>query len=130
MAQIVTSTAVLKCSFGTAPAVLTILPVNRVLASELPAANINDFVPMLNVPPFALCESLANPCVAAATAAALGVLTPQPCVPVLAAPWVPVAPRVMVAGQPVLAGGAVCLCTWAGEVSIDTTGQERASAGS
>ena len=69
----VCASATLQCSFGAAPAVLNVLPVNRTLTSGLPAANIMDHIPIVNVTTFGLCMSLANPTVAAATAAALGV---------------------------------------------------------
>ncbi|RKG64195.1 DUF4280 domain-containing protein, partial [Corallococcus exercitus] len=67
--------AMLQCSFGVAPSSLMVLPANRVMATT-PAANIMDNKPLLNILPFGMCNSLANPMVAAATAAALGVLTP------------------------------------------------------
>ncbi|VFT06128.1 Uncharacterised protein [Pseudomonas aeruginosa] len=69
--------ATLQCSFGAAPTVLNVLPQNRTLTSGMPAANIMDHIPLLNIPTFGLCQSPANPVVAAATAAALGVLTPM-----------------------------------------------------
>jgi len=69
----VCASATLQCSFGAAPAVLNVLPVNRTLTRGLPAANIMDHIPIVNVTTFGLCMSLANPTVAAATAAALGV---------------------------------------------------------
>ena len=61
----------LQCSFGVAPGVLTVLPVNRVMTGA-PAANIMDHIPMVNIAPFGMCNCPANPMVAAATAAALG----------------------------------------------------------
>ena len=76
--------ATLQCSFGAAPTVLNVLPQNRTLTSGMPAANIMDHIPLLNIPTFGLCQSPANPVVAAATAAALGVLTPMPCIPATA----------------------------------------------
>ena len=70
--------AMLQCSFGAAPSSLVVLPTNKILATT-PAANIMDNKPMLNIMPFGVCMSMANPMVAAATAAAMGVLTPMPC---------------------------------------------------
>ena len=74
--------ATLQCSFGAAPSTLVVLPQNRTMAGGPLAANIMDNKPIANVPPFGMCSSIANPTVAAATSAALGVLTPMPCVPV------------------------------------------------
>ena len=81
MAMQVCMGASMMCSFGVAPSSLAVLPQNRVL-TQTPDANIMDNKPMVNIMPFGMCTSLANPAVAAATAAALGALTPMPCVPV------------------------------------------------
>lgn len=61
--------ATLQCSFGAAPTVLNVLPQNRTLTSGMPAANIMDHIPLLNIPTFGLCQSPANPVVAADPAA-------------------------------------------------------------
>ncbi|HET7232577.1 MAG TPA: DUF4280 domain-containing protein [Longimicrobium sp.] len=122
MSQQVCMGATLKCSFGAAPATLAVLPANRVLTGT-PAANIMDHVPMLNVLPFGTCTSMANPMVAAATAAAMGVLTPQPCLPVTAAPWVTGAPTVMLGSAPALNSTSKLMCAWAGVIEIVTPGQ-------
>ena len=87
--------AMMMCSFGAAPSSLVVLPLNRTMTGT-PAANIMDNKPMLNIPPFAMCMSPANPMVIAATAAAMGVLTPMPCIPFTVAPWVPGAPTVLI----------------------------------
>src|ERR1700745_2524352 len=99
----VVSGAILTCTFGAMPSTLTVLPVNRVNCSKMPAANIMDVARRTNIAPFGMCLSLANPQVAAATAAALGVLTPQPCIPATATPWTPGALTVLLGNQPALA---------------------------
>lgn len=118
MALQVSSGALLQCSFGVAPATLTVLPINRVTAEGPPAATIQDHVPLVNIGSFGMCMSLANPAVASATTAALGVLTPMPCVPVTTSPWVPGAPTVMIGNVPALDNTSQCMCMWAGVVSI------------
>lgn len=115
--------AQLMCTFGAAPSVLTVLPVNCVMDNSVPAANIMDHVPMMNIMPFGVCMSIANPEVASATAAALGVLTPMPCIPATSAPWVPGAPTVMIANMPALDNTSKCMCNWAGVISILMPGQ-------
>lgn len=115
--------AMMQCTFGVAPSSLIVLPENRVLTSKVPAATIMDNKPIVNIPPFGMCSSLANPTVAAATAAALGVLTPMPCVPVTPAPWAPGSPTVLVGGMPALNISSKLMCTWAGVISIVSPGQ-------
>src|SRR5438045_1344112 len=113
MGQQVCTGAVLTCSFGTAPSTLTAIPKGvPVLAGGPLAANINDHLPIANIPPFALGQSLANPTVASATAAAQGILTPMPCVPVIPAPWAPGSPTVLIDGAPALTSTCQCACAW------------------
>lgn len=119
----VCSGAVLQCSFGAAPGTLTVLPANRTMTSSMPAATIMDCAPMVNVAPFGMCSSMANPMVIAATAAALGVPTPMPCVPVPAGPWVVGAPTVMLGGMPMLNADSKLMCAWAGVIQITFAGQ-------
>lgn len=122
MGLAVTGGAMLMCSFGMAPSSLMLLPKNMV-NHKMPLANIMDNVPMMNIMPFGMCSSLANPTVAAATAAALGVLTPMPCIPVIAAPWVPGSPTVLIKNMPVLNNSCKCMCNWGGIIQITNPGQ-------
>jgi hypothetical protein len=115
--------AMLQCTFGMAPSTLIVPPKSRTLTSSQPAANIMDHIPMLNVMPFGMCQSLANPTVASATAAAMGVLTPMPCIPVTTAPWVPGSPTALIASQPALNNTSKLMCMWAGVISIAVPGQ-------
>jgi len=120
--QIITGT-MLQCSFGVAPSALSVLPTSMVTAGGTPAATIMDNVPMMNIMPFGMCSSLANPTVAAATTAALGVLTPMPCVPATVAPWVPGAPTVLIGGMPALDNSCKLMCLWAGVIQIVSPAQ-------
>ncbi len=122
MGMCVCGGARLWCSFGMAPSSLVVLPQNRVI-SNMPVANIMDNKPLVNVMPFGMCSSLANPTVAAATAAALGVLTPMPCIPVIPAPWVPGSVTVMIANCPALNKTANLMCAWGGVIQIVDPGQ-------
>lgn len=114
--------AMMQCSFGVAPSTLVVLPTNRVLATT-PAANIMDHVPFMNIPPFGMCQSMANPMVAAATAAAFGVLTPMPCIPATMAPWMPGSPKVMLGKAPALESNSKCMCNWGGVIQVVMPGQ-------
>ncbi len=116
--------ATLQCSFGVAPSSLMVIPKGPPTMAGGPlAASIMDFAPMVNILPFGMCTSIANPTVAAATAAALGVLTPMPCVPVTVAPWAPGSPTVMLGTFPALNNSSKCMCAWAGVISILNPGQ-------
>jgi len=123
MPQQVTSGALLQCTFGVAPSALIVLPQNKLLTGGPPAANIMDNKPIANIPPFGMCQSLANPTVAAATAAASGVLTPMPCVPVIPAPWSPGSATMLIGNIPALNNTCICNCAWGGVISITSPGQ-------
>jgi hypothetical protein len=113
--------AVLNCSFGMAPSVMNVLPAARVM-SNMALATIMDNVPFVNILPFGMCQSMMNPTVAAATAAAMGALTPMPCIPVLPTPWVPGSPTVLIGGKPALNNSCKLNCAYGGIISINNPG--------
>ena len=115
--------AVLRCSMGLAPGGLQVPPARRVMAGGMPAATIQDHAPLVNILPFGACTSPANPVVAAATAAKLGVLTPMPCIPATPAPWIPGAPTVLVGAVPALDHTCRLACLWAGMIEFVSPGQ-------
>jgi hypothetical protein len=115
--------AQMMCTMGVAPSSLVVLPINRVMTSQVPDANIMDHIPIMNITPFGMCMSPANPQVAAATAAAMGVLTPMPCIPNTPSPWVPGAPTVLLGNQPTLDNTCQLMCTWAGVITFVTPGE-------
>jgi len=123
MPKQVTNLAQLKCSQGLAPSMLVVLPIHQVMSGFQPAANIMDNKPMLNIMPFGMCKSLANPMVASATAAAQGALTPMPCIPNTPAPWTPGASTVMLDFMPALDDSCKLMCLWAGQIEVVTAGQ-------
>ncbi len=115
--------AQMMCTFGLAPSSLVVLPINRVMTNEVPDANIMDYIPLVNIMPFGACASPANPTVAAATAAAMGVLTPMPCIPATTSPWVPGAVNVMLGNQPTLDNISTLTCMWGGIITFTTPGE-------
>ena len=116
--------ASMMCTFGMAPSTLVVLPKNRVLGEFVPAANIMDNIPMVNIMPFGMCNCPSNPTVAAATSAAMGVLTPMPCIPVTPAPWAPGAATVLLGNMPALDNVSKLNCIWGGVISITYPGEK------
>lgn len=116
--------ATLQCMpFGTKPSYLIVIPKGApVTVQGRLAATIMDFLPMVNILPFGMCSSIANPAVAAATAAASGVLTPMPCIPVTT-PWSPGAMKAKIGVFPALPDTSICKCAWGGVISITSPGQ-------
>lgn len=122
MSFFVCAGAMLSCSFGMAPSSLMVTPENKVISS-MPLATIMDNVPMKNIMPFGMCSSLTNPTVSAATSAALGVLTPMPCVPAITAPWVMVGtPTVLIGNYPALNQNCKLTCIYGGIIQITNPG--------
>ncbi|WP_185236174.1 DUF4280 domain-containing protein [Teredinibacter franksiae] len=122
MPKCVCSGAMMQCTFGVAPSTLNVLPTNRVMEGT-PGATIMDFIPVTNVPPFGMCSAPTNPAVIATTAAALGVPTPAPCVPMTVSPWIAGNPKVLLANFPILTDDSQLMCTWLGMISIKQAGQ-------
>lgn len=123
MPKLVVQGAMLQCSQGMAPASFSIAAPHDTDAGDMPAGNVDDYQANANIPPFGMCQSMSNPQVSAATSAAMGVLTPQPCMPVVAAPWSPGSQSVTIRDRPALHDGCKCNCQWAGQVSVSAPGQ-------
>ena len=119
----VCTTAMMTCSFGVATCPLVVNPSRTVLLQGKQRANIGDFAPITNIASFGMCSSLINPTVASATAAAMGVLTPMPCVPAIVSPWMPGKPDLMVQGMPALTKSCTNMCMWQGQIKFVTDGQ-------
>lgn len=121
------STAICQCSMGDSTTTFNGSPFNLVETESKPAGTINDHMLGLNFPKaastFGKCKSLANPVVLAATIANGGVLDPQPCVPVIPAPWIIGSPTVLISNFPALNSESQLLCTWAGTISISMPGE-------
>lgn len=116
--------ATMTCSFGVAPSTLVVIPAGMpVMINNMPAATIMDHKPIANIPPFGMCTTPSNPTVAAATSAALGVLTPMPCIPVTTAPWTPGASTTTIGNFPALHSACQCMCQWGGVITISNPGQ-------
>ncbi len=120
MGKFVTNGALLQCSMGAAPVPLSVIGL-RPKCGNMPMANIMDFAPMVNIKPFGVCRSMANPTVAAATAAAMGVLTPMPCIPVIVAPWAP-GGKEKVCMMPALLDNCKCMCAYGGNITVKFPG--------
>lgn len=122
MPKLVLNGALMKCSMGLAPATLAVLPQNMTEGDATDAATVQDFKPMVNIAAFGMCRSMANPQVAAATSAAMGVLTPQPCIPVTTGPWTPGSPTVTISDEAALTDDSKCMCSWTGTIEITSPG--------
>ena len=119
MANPVVQTATCTCPFGAAPAVLTVTSQQTVTMCGMPAATIMDGT-MANLPTFGMCSSLSNPTVASATAAAMGALTPMPCIPATVS-CAPGCPTVTVCGRPLLNNTSKLTCAYGGVIQVSVT---------
>jgi hypothetical protein len=112
----VCSGATLQCSHGTAPGTMNVTPRAMVNAAA-PPATIMDNKPDVNIMPFGLCTTLSNPAVLAARG------VPQPCVPVITAPWSPGCPAVCIGNNPVVHTGSRLTCVYGGIIRVKDPGQ-------
>ena len=108
------------CTFGLAPSVLNVI---KTELSTMPGGNMSDMAPFLNIPPFGMCTTPSNPAVAAATAAALGVPTPAPCIPAIPAPWIPGPTKTMIVKMPSINLMSSLTCAFGGMIKPVVPGQ-------
>lgn len=114
MKPVLTQGTLLRCSFGNLP--MPMMAVDKKVRAMLPVAVKSDHVPLLNIPSFGMCSCPANPMVAAATAAALGVLTPAPCIPCTLEEWTSSCRKVKVKGEEALNLDSKLMCMYGGQI--------------
>jgi hypothetical protein len=117
VSNLVCTGAALQGSMGTTPATFSASGPAVTVPS---AASVTSDISPPSIAGFGLCMSMANPQVAAASSAGL---VPQPCVPVIPAPWSPGSTKVTIGGIPALDDASQCLCTWAGTITVSSAGQ-------
>jgi len=99
-------------------------PVKPMRVKGKPVAAMLDHKPIVNIKPFGQCQSLANPIVASATAAANGKLQKMPCVPNTTTPWMGCKMNMRIKGNPALLDSSKLTCLWAGVIDITNPGQD------
>lgn len=117
MKPVVVQGTLLKCSFGNVPIPIMVLPDRKVNAT-MPVAVKEDHIPFVNILPFGMCSNPANPMLAAATAAALGVLTPVPCVPCTLQDWTKPCQKVKVKGKEAINMDSRLQCAYGGNIEV------------
>lgn len=115
MKPVIVQGTLLKCGFGNAPTPIMVMPDKKVNAM-LSVAVKTDHIPFLNIFSFGMCSNPENPLVAAATAAALGVLTPMPCIPCTTQDWTGACSKVKVRGKEALNMDSKLSCLYGGSI--------------
>ncbi|WP_081796940.1 DUF4280 domain-containing protein [Bacillus ndiopicus] len=116
--------ATLSCSEGDQTSILQLPVSHGVFLKNKAKMNEMDFKPNVHVHPFGLCQTLANPAVAAATAANKGVLKPMPCTPVLTMPWINGKSDQLIENYPALTTQSTNMCLYCGTIRVEDDGQE------
>ncbi len=118
MPKMVVDGAKLRCSMGSLPSILVVTDDSPLSSDDKPVATVKDHVPKRHLITFGMCRSQSNPQVASATAAALGVPTPQPCIPSTNEDWTPGAPMAVSNDVNILTSDSTCKCDWSGVIDI------------
>ena len=113
----------LKCSFGDKESDFKVPMDHNVILCDKAQGNIMDFKPNVNIMPFGKCSSLANPTVAAATAANYGRLQKMPCIPVTTMPWIGGKTDNLLDNIPAMLKSSTNMCMWCGRITITDDGQ-------
>ncbi len=105
MGNVLSNGTLISCSVGAAPGPLTILPTHKSSSTGQPLANMQDAVPLLNIPSFGAC-AICPMC---------------PCVPKTAA-WVG-ASHTLNDKAPTFDTGAKAICAMGGIIGVIAPGQ-------
>ena len=119
---IVNSGSKCMCDKGLAPCAVAMgLP--TIKTSKAPALN-ESSATFSVLPTFGMCTSTANPTVSAATSAAMGVLTPMPCLPQFIPPWSGTSTTVNLSGAPAVNAMSSLKCSFGGTIKVTVTANQ------
>lgn len=119
MVEVLTVGSTIKCDKAIPPGVSVLVGFpSPASASMMPVLSVMMNKPIVNIVTFGMCNSKTNPAVIAGTAAAQGVHTPMPCLPVIVAPWDNGASNITVGGIQAATKDSTCKCAWGGSVSV------------
>ncbi len=111
---IVKAGAIIACNQGALPTPLNVIR-PFIKTQYTPCANVNDFVPMVNIVPFGICRSPMNP--------AFKPPIIPPCTPIITNPWSASNSSKKLSGCAILTSNATCKCQLGGTISILFAGQ-------
>lgn len=114
--------AQMNCSCGDGSASLKVTQ-KKVFIEHKPQATAKDHLSLVNIPSFGLCSSLANPAVAAATAANHGKLKKVKCIPNTVSPWVGARDNNYICEAQALLDSSTLRCAYCGVIKISDHGQ-------
>ena len=123
MRTLVVVGALVECDQGGAPCPLVVVPDAGAAEPAGSVASV-DHHQLTNIATFGTCRHVSNPAVAAATAAAQGVLTPAPCVPMVAQRWEDTTGGASVGGVPLLASDSSVSCQYGGTITVANAGSD------
>lgn len=120
MPEFLVNTTPITCSMGTTPTVpFTANPLpGAPTVNGLVVATVDQVVMGANIAPFGQCNSVTNPAVILATAAAQGVHTPAPCTPAVALLWTQPSACAKLGALQFATAGSQCFCTLGGQISV------------
>lgn len=119
----VVSGASIGCTMGLGSGTLNATSQVTIRFNGATVATKND-VGAQNVGSCGMCTSMGNPTVASATVAALGVLTPQPCIPVAGGTW-QASGTTKVGGAFPITNESTLTCSYGGSIFITNPGQTK-----
>lgn len=99
--------AVFKCTKGSAPSNLSILPIKQIFLNDKPIAVVSDTKPMVNIKPFGVC---------------LRQQYPPPCTPNISGKWDNEIKH-FICSEPTASTKSTCKCSFGGTISIVQEGQ-------
>lgn len=119
MQKLVTNGDLCTCSNGSISCPLMVIDPLRKMKVDGKSAAIATDNSIANVSTFGMCNNINNPAVAAATAAAQGVLTPAPCVPVAIDTWNNTVKKTSINGVIALGENSTLNCIYGGCIKIE-----------